>query len=72
MTPPILMREADARAYLGGADPHKLVAPIRLGARKWFSRLALDRAVAERAGLADTTPRGSSEDAYDAWKAHSA
>lgn len=65
---PILMTEAAAREYLGGADPNKLIAPIRLGRGKWFSRLALDRAVKEKAGLPLGEEIGD-ENAYDAWKA---
>lgn len=64
---PILMKEADARKYLGGADPSQLIAPIRIGRGKWYSRHALDRAVAERAGLpvAEKPTPGS---AYEEWK----
>ena len=71
---PILLDEPSARAYLGGADPALLSPPIRLGRRRFWSRLALDRAVAEKAGLpADGATDAPSADeawgsAYDQWK----
>lgn len=64
---PILMREADARDYLGGADPAKLVTPLRIGRGKFYSRLALDRAVAEKAGL-PPPDQPAPRDAYEDWK----
>jgi len=63
---PILMREPDARQYLGGADPAKLIAPLRIGRGVFFSRLALDRAVALAAGL--PPPSLDPDDAYEQWK----
>lgn len=64
---PILLTQAAAREYLSGADPEQLVAPIRLGKRKWYSREALDRAVREKAGL-PVSVEASEGGAYDAWK----
>jgi len=67
---PILMNAAAARAYLGGADPAKLVPPLRIGGRVFYSREALDRAVRKAAGLPEAGGRGDGEKgtAYDDWK----
>lgn len=68
MSEPFLLNEKDARALLAGADPAKLSPPIYLGARKYWSRAALDRAVRERAGLPLTETAPAPAEAYEAWK----
>ena len=68
MSEPFLITEAEARKLLSGADPEEFSPPIRVGRRKFWSRIALDRAVRKRAGLPvgeQETPAGS---AYDEWK----
>lgn len=52
MMPPRLLNRDQAREYLGGARPDTLLAPIRLGGRLVWDRLALDRELDRRSGLA--------------------
>lgn len=71
MTEPILLKKREARAYLAGADPGDLARPLLIGNEKFWARAALDRAVAERAGLAaaESGPAGASPDElHAAWK----
>lgn len=68
MTEPFLLTEKQARALLAGADPAKLIPPLYIGARKYWSRAALDRAVREKAGLPPARDSGKPESAYDDWK----
>jgi hypothetical protein len=66
--PPILLRAKAARDYLGGADPAKLCPPLVIGRARYWSRQALDAAVARAAGLPppEKPQQGS---AYETWKA---
>lgn len=60
MTPRLLNREK-AREYLGGACPEALLAPMRLGGRNVWDRIALDAALNARAGLAETKTEQQTE-----------
>lgn len=48
---PRLMTEAQARDYLAGVNPHAVMAPLRIGARPRWDRVALDHWLDARQGL---------------------
>lgn len=63
---PFLLDEEDARHLCAGVNPAKVAAPIYFGGRKRWARAALEKAIAEKAGL--DAPKVEQSSAYDAWK----
>jgi hypothetical protein len=62
---PRLLSTEQARAYLGGCNPAKLVAPTRVGGRVRWDRQALDAALDRLAGIVRPSWRAT-EDELDA------
>lgn len=67
MTPRLLNEEA-ARIYLGGLNPLLVMPPCRLGKRRMWDRLALDRRLDELFGVERDAPAAETGSALDRWK----
>lgn len=64
---PRILNEADARAYLGGVNPGKVMAPVRLGGRNCWDRVALDQKLDDMFGVR-REPAGKSETPIERWR----
>lgn len=64
-----LLREEEARRYLGGADPRAVMTPIRIGSRIFWDRLALDEWIDRASGRRTKTAPAPTPSALSAWEA---
>lgn len=61
-----LLTQEEARAYLGGVDPRKVMEPMRLGGRVRWDRVALDEKLN---ALGKLKRRERADSPLDQWEA---
>lgn len=52
---PRILNEAAAREYLGGRDPRSIMAPVKIGGRNCWDRVALDQKLDKIFGVTNAT-----------------
>ncbi len=65
-----LLNEKEAKEYLGGVNPRRVMEPLRLGGRVRWDIKALDEVLNRLSGLCEEE-EDDAEDAFDDWERNS-